>query len=46
VAGRKIENIYDYSYSLDALQVGEPVEIVVERGGRRIAVTLVPVSRD
>jgi Tol biopolymer transport system component len=46
VAGREIESIYDYTYSLEALEVGEPVEIAVERGGRRVVVTVVPTSRD
>ena len=46
VAGRKIENIYDYTYALDALKVGERVPIVVVRGGERIALEITPASRD
>ncbi len=32
LAGRKIEDIYDYTYAIEALKIGEEVEIVVERG--------------
>ncbi|MCA9501513.1 MAG: M28 family peptidase [Spirochaetaceae bacterium] len=46
VDGRPIENLYDYTYALEALRVGEPARIVVERGGRRIPLEVVPASRD
>ncbi len=46
VAGKKIENIYDYTYALDALKVGETVGIVVVRGDDRIALEITPASRD
>ncbi len=46
LAGKKIENIYDYTYALDALKVGKPAKIVVQRKGKRIEVTIVPESRD
>jgi C-terminal processing protease CtpA/Prc len=46
VDGRPVENIYDYTYSLDGLKVGVPAEIVVRRGNSRTAVMLTPTSRD
>ena len=46
VAGREILNIYDYTYALEALEIGEPVEVQVRRGGRRVSLELVPSSRD
>ncbi len=46
VAGRPIENIYDYTYALDALKVGEAIQIVVLRGDDRLAFEIKPVSRD
>lgn len=46
LAGRKIENIYDYTYAIEALKVGEPVEIVVLRDGRELKFTVVPGSRE
>ena len=35
LAGKKIENIYDYTYALDALSIDTPAEIVVRRQERR-----------
>jgi hypothetical protein len=46
VDGTPIENLYDYTYALEALRVGEPASIVVERDGRRIRLQIVPASRD
>ena len=46
VAGKKIENIYDYTYALDALRVGETVRIVVVRDDDRIPLEIIPASRD
>jgi hypothetical protein len=46
LAGKKIENIYDYTYALDGLQVGVPVEIVVQRGTQRVTLTITPGSRE
>jgi Peptidase family M28/PDZ domain len=45
LAGSKIENIYDYSYALTALRVGEQVPIAVLRAGVRIVVPIVPEPR-
>jgi Tol biopolymer transport system component len=44
-AGQKIANIYDYTYALDAVKIGKPVEVVVERGGQRVKITVTPEAR-
>lgn len=44
-AGQKIANIYDYTYGLDAVKIGQPVKIVVERGGKRVDVSVTPEAR-
>ena len=46
VAGRKIENIYDYTYAIEALKIGVEVKAVVLRAGQRHELTLTPGSRD
>ena len=46
LAGQKVENIYDYTYAIDALKVGTAVGIVVLRGNRRLTVTVTPTSRE
>jgi S1-C subfamily serine protease len=46
LAGRKIENIYDYTYAVDGLKIGTPVEIVVRRGDQRLTLTVTPESRE
>ena len=46
VAGRAVENIYDYTYALNALKVGQPVQIRVLRAGRPVELTVTPGSRE
>lgn len=46
LAGKKIENIYDYTYAIEALKIGQEVEMVVRRGDRDIKLTVTPGSRD
>jgi S1-C subfamily serine protease len=46
LAGQEITNIYDYSYVLGAVKIGEPVEIVVIRDGKEVTLTVVPEPRD
>ena len=46
LAGKKIENIYDYTYTADALKVGVPVKTVVLREDQRVELTITPESRD
>lgn len=45
LAGRKVDNIYDYTYAMEALKIGQPTTIVVRRDGQRLEFTIVPVSR-
>ncbi len=46
LAGKSIENVYDYTYAIQALKIGEPVALVVLREGKRIAMTVTPGSRE
>ncbi len=46
LAGRKIEDIYDYTYAIEALKVGEEVTVVLKRGEETINRKLTPASRD
>ena len=46
LAGRKIEDIYDYTYAIEALKIGEEVEIVVKRGEETVSMKVTPTSRD
>jgi Zn-dependent M28 family amino/carboxypeptidase len=45
IAGQSIANIYDYTYALELLKVGEPVKIVFMRGTERRETTLTPGAR-
>jgi S1-C subfamily serine protease len=45
LGGQKIANIYDYTYALDAVKIGQPVEIVVLRDGQRVALKVTPEAR-
>jgi Tol biopolymer transport system component len=44
-AGQKITNIYDYTYALDAAKIGKPTRVMVERDGKRVAITVTPEAR-
>src|SRR4051794_1934127 len=44
-AGQKIANIYDYTYALDAVKIGVPVQVIIERGGKRVTLTVTPEAR-
>lgn len=44
-AGQKIANIYDYTYALDAVKIGQPVQVIVERDGGRVTLTVTPEAR-
>ena len=46
MAGQAIANIYDYSHALDSLKIGEPVALVVLRGGERVSLTITPGARE
>jgi C-terminal processing protease CtpA/Prc len=43
--GQSITNIYDYTYALDAIKVGEALTVVFMRDGERLQVTLTPTAR-
>ena len=45
-AGQEIRNIYDYTYALDAIKIGEDVAVVYERDGERLETTIVPTARE
>jgi hypothetical protein len=45
LGGQKIANIYDYTYALDAVKIGQPVEIVVLREGQRVSLRVTPEAR-
>ena len=44
-AGQKITNIYDYTYALDAVKIGQPVTMIVERNGQRVTLRVTPEAR-
>jgi Zn-dependent M28 family amino/carboxypeptidase len=45
IAGQSIANIYDYTYALELLKIGEPVKVVYMRAGERKEATLTPAAR-
>ena len=45
LAGRKIENIYDYTYAIEALKIGQEVTIIVRRGEQTVRLKVTPRSR-
>ncbi|GAB5406680.1 MAG: M28 family peptidase [Aureliella sp.] len=45
LAGKKIENIYDYTYAIEALKVGQEVKIKVMRDGKAVTLDVTPQSR-
>ena len=46
LAGKKIENIYDYTHAIEALKIGQQVKMVVMRNGKRMDLKIVPGSRE
>jgi hypothetical protein len=46
LGGAAIENIYDYTYAIEAIKIGEPVSIVVKRGEERIELQVTPRARE
>ena len=46
LAGRKIEDIYDYTYAIEALKIGEEVVIVVQRGAKTVTMKVTPGARE
>ena len=45
IAGQSIANIYDYTYALELLKVGEPAKVVYMRGAERREAMLTPAAR-
>jgi Tol biopolymer transport system component len=43
--GQKIANIYDYTYALDAVKIGQPVEVKVIRKEQPVKLTVTPEAR-
>ncbi len=46
LAGRKVEDIHDYTYAIEALKIGEAVDVVVQRGANKVTLKVTPTSRD
>ena len=45
IAGQSITNIYDYTYALELLRIGQPAKVVYMRGKERQETTLTPAAR-
>jgi len=45
IAGQTITNIYDYTYALDVLKIGQPAKVVYLRDGKKQETTLTPAAR-
>jgi Zn-dependent M28 family amino/carboxypeptidase len=45
LAGKKIENVYDYTFAIEGLRVGQETEIVVQRGDKTLRLKVIPASR-
>jgi S1-C subfamily serine protease len=45
IAGQTISNIYDYTFALEVLKIGDPAKVVYLRDGRRRETTLTPSAR-
>ncbi len=46
LAGKRIENIYDYTYAIEAIKSGQETEIIVKRGEKELQLKVTPSSRD
>jgi Zn-dependent M28 family amino/carboxypeptidase len=45
IAGQTIANIYDYTYALDILKIGQPAKVIYMRDGKKLETTLTPGAR-
>lgn len=45
IAGQSIANIYDYTYALELLKIGQPARVVYMRNGERRETQLTPAAR-
>jgi len=46
LAGKKIENVYDYTDAIAELKAGDKTSIEIKRKGKQISLSIVPGSRD
>lgn len=46
LAGKSIQNIYDYTYAIEALKSGQETELTVLRDGKEVLMKIIPGSRD
>ncbi len=44
-SGQRIANIYDYTYALGSVKIGESVKVICLRDGERLEVVITPTSR-
>jgi Tol biopolymer transport system component len=42
---QKVRNIYDFTYALDAVKIGQAVEVTVQREGKTVKLTVIPEAR-
>ncbi|MEM0897825.1 MAG: M28 family peptidase [Verrucomicrobiota bacterium] len=45
LAGKDVKNIYDYTYVIEALKIGDEIDIEVERAGELLQMKITPESR-
>ncbi len=45
LAGKKIENIYDYTYAIEALKIGKETTVKVKRGDEELELKITPGRR-
>ena len=45
IAGQTIANIYDYTYALEILKIGQPAKVVYMRDGKKLDTMLTPGAR-
>ncbi len=45
IAGQSITNIYDYTYALELLKIGQPAKVLYMRGSEKKETTLTPAAR-
>ncbi len=46
LAGQTVKNIYDYTYAIDALKIGQTVDVVILRDQEKITLKITPQARD
>jgi C-terminal processing protease CtpA/Prc len=45
IAGQSITNIYDYTYALELLKIGQPAKVIYLRSGQKRETSLTPAAR-